>query len=140
MREYSYESNVLLKNVSKSGIKERSIWDQVLYFKTSQNFTADWLHDGPEGWFKLVLQCILYHYVIKKPCIILIDILNYRLKTFDYRNNSISNNPPLISYDEIKNKKLSMFGSESSNFILIFAMLVGDLIPENDNVWPLYII
>lgn len=40
MREYTYESDVLLKNVTKSNIKERSIctiaiyaiWDKVLYF------------------------------------------------------------------------------------------------------------
>lgn len=51
MRKYIYESDVLLKNITKSDIKEKSIWDKVLYFKTSQNFIADWLHDGPEGWF-----------------------------------------------------------------------------------------
>jgi len=54
MRIDTYESDVLLKNITKSGIKEKSIWDQVLYFKTSQNFSSDWLHDGPEGWFKHV--------------------------------------------------------------------------------------
>lgn len=139
LRKYTYDSDVLQKNFIKNGIKEKSIWDQVLYFKTSQNFTGDWLHDGPEGWFKFVLQCILHHYVTKKPRIISVDILNDRLKTFEYHQNSISNNLPLISYAEIKNKKLSMSGSESSNFILIFAILVGDLIPENDTVWPLYL-
>ncbi|XP_011699565.1 PREDICTED: uncharacterized protein LOC105456901, partial [Wasmannia auropunctata] len=139
MREHTYESDVLLKNTAESGIKEKSIWDQVFYFKTSQNFTADWLHDGPEGWFKFVIQCILHHYIMKKPCIVPLNILNDRLKTFDYYHNNISNKPPLISYDEIKSKKLSMSGSESSNFIFMFAMLVGDLIPENDKVWPLYL-
>lgn len=49
MRVNTYESDILLKNITKSGIKEKSIWDQVLYFKTSQNFNYDWLHDGPEG-------------------------------------------------------------------------------------------
>lgn len=35
-------------------------------------------------------------------------------------------------------KKLSISDSESSNFILIFAMLIGDFIPENDKVWSLF--
>lgn len=49
MRVDTYESDVLLHNVNKTGIKEKSIWDQVLYFKTCENFAVDWLHDGPEG-------------------------------------------------------------------------------------------
>lgn len=78
----------------------------------------------------------MHHYVIKKPCIVSIDILNDRLKTFDYHHNGISNNPSLISYDEIKNKKLSMSGSESSNFILFrvlvneFHMMFAELFPS----------
>ncbi|RYA67249.1 hypothetical protein DD595_26405, partial [Enterobacter cloacae complex sp. 4DZ3-17B2] len=69
-----------------------------------------------------------------------LDVLNDRLRSFNYKDNAITNIPPLILKSEILEKrKLKMTSSEMQNFILMFSMLVGDLVPHDD-VWQLYLI
>lgn len=135
-REFSYDSDVCNLNSKESGIKEESVWNKVDYFKT---FT-DWLHEGPEGTAGFDMALILDHYVSKK-CVenrLSLNVLNDRLRSFNYKDNGIKNVPPLILQSEIKEKKLKMTASEMQNFILIFGMLVGDLVPHNE-VWQFYL-
>lgn len=68
-----------------------------------------------------------------------LHVLNARLNVFDYSNNGLSNKVPIINQHELEGVKLKMSGSEMINFVYIFSMLVGDLVPHEDPVWDFYL-
>ena len=50
------------------GIKESCVWNGVNNFRAESNFCVDWLHDGPEGWFKRVMLLIIKYFATQlKP-------------------------------------------------------------------------
>ena len=69
-----------------------------------------------------------------------LNVLNDKLRCFNYSDNAITNAPPLILQSEIKDKCLKMSSSEMQNFILIFGMLVGDLVSHEDDMWQFYLL
>jgi len=81
---------------------------------------------------------VVHHFVYCARVKVSLEILNDRLKTFDYYVNGISNRPPLLSEMEVSGKKLKMSASEMQNFVSIFSYLIGDLVDHNDDVWYFY--
>lgn len=51
-----------------------------------------------------------------------------------------SHKPSLITADHIRNQKLKMSASEMMFFVRHFGLIIGDLVPEDDEVWRLYIV
>ena len=125
-------------NSKETGIKEPSIYNNVDYFKTARNFYTDWWHEGPEGAAGYDMALILHHYVISKK--LFLNVLNDRLRCFNYTDNAITNASPLILQSEIQDKCLKMLSSEMNNFILIFGMLVDDLVSYEDDMWQFYLL
>ena len=142
MRYEAYEVDVEKSNVSESGIKEKSVWNDVLFFETEKNFVVDLLHDGPEGYFSFLMRLVL-RYIVKdfqpKEERLKLSILNSRLNSFNYYHNGLSNKIPNIFEAELGHSKLKISGSEMMNFDYIFSMLVGDLIQQKCPVWKMYI-
>ncbi|XP_024882331.1 uncharacterized protein LOC112461351 [Temnothorax curvispinosus] len=62
------------------------------------------------------------------------------MKSFDYYINGFSNRPPLVREEEVRNKHLSMSGTEMINFFLTFGFLVGDFVPCDNKFWHFYIV
>ena len=142
LRVDSYDQDVVEPNVSESGIKEKCIWNKVEHFGADTNYCVDWLHDGPEGWFKHLMGLILHYFTkdhLPKKERLSLKTLNSRINNFQYRVNGLSNKPPYITLYEVARKELKMSGNEMQTFMIIFPMLVGDLIPKNNDVWRLYL-
>lgn len=101
----NYELDVS-KGYTATGVKEISVWNEIKYFHVYHNYYFDILHDISEGALKFGISEVLYYYVfVAKTNKLNLDILNDRLKTFNYTANGISNKPPLMKKDEIKQKK-----------------------------------
>ena len=142
MRYETYEVDFEKSNVSETGIKEKSVWNDVLFFETEKNFVVDLLHDGPEGYFSFHMRLVLRYFVKDfqpKEERLKLSILNSRLNSFNYYHNGLSNKIPNISEAELDHCKLKMSGIEMMNFVYLFSMLVGDLIQQKDPVWKMYI-
>lgn len=142
MRFKTYNADVELSNYQLTGIKERSVWNDISYFKSEENFVVDILHDGPEGYFGYIMILIVRYFVkdlLPKEDRLQLHLLNERLNLFDYSHNGLSNKVPVISEHELQGVKLKMSGSEIMNFVYIFTMLVGDLVPHEDPAWELYL-
>lgn len=131
----NYKTDLEEKNLSKTGIREESIWNSVQFFNVTENFYVDIGHDIYEGVALFDLIEILYQIVIVYK-IIEVDILNARIRYFDFESH---NKPPSINIDNLKNKKLKLSFSECRSLVLAGGILFGDLIPENNNFWKLYI-
>lgn len=124
-----------------SGVKEKSIWNEIDYFHVYENYCSDpLLHELAEGVGKRAMSKILSHY-IHETKIFTLNCVNQRLNTFNYRDNGITNRPPVIASSEFdEKKKIYMSGSEMLNFISIFGLLVGDMVPVGDSVWHFYLV
>lgn len=100
---------MLLGDINLTGIKEKSVWNEVQYFSSESNFVVDWLNDGPEEWFAFLIELILHHFVYVLLPVenrLSLNVLNSRLNSFDYHHNALSNKPPDLTRKEVQSKSL----------------------------------
>lgn len=134
----NYEEAIKQDDSSKSGIKERCVFNKVDNFNVTENLTVDIMHDVLEGVGKYVMQSLLYTFIFIKQYFTLED-LNRAFQNFDYGSFDKSNKPPPILFNRIKNKmSLKMSAAEMLNFIQIFSIVMGHHIPEHDKHWKLF--
>lgn len=62
----SYEKDVSKKDVSVTGLKEKSIWNLVDGFHVYTNYCVDAMHDLLEGVCKYDMSFLLHYYIIEK--------------------------------------------------------------------------
>lgn len=131
-----YDADVALANVSETGVKELFVFNQVSSFHVTQDCAIDIMHDGPEGVCHYVLIPVLKHCI--DAGFFDIDTLNSRLALFDFGPCDKDYKPPCIPDDFYSNKKLKFTASEMNKFVRLLRVLVGDLVPSNDEFWELY--
>lgn len=132
-----YNNHVLLNEPSQTGIKETCVFNTVPSFHVYDNFSVDLMHDILEGVSHYDLINILNYCINVKQYFSLVT-LNYRISTFQY-GLDIKNKPPQICALNLDKKKLCMSSSEMSCFLKFFGLMVGDLVPEHDPVWEIYL-
>lgn len=136
--EENYEEGVRLHDVSKTGIHELCAFNSVKDFTIVKNGLADVFHDIYEGVAVYDLTFLLKHYIFVTARFS-ISTYNKRLADFNF-GVDISNKPPPLplSFTEEKGK-LRTSGCEMGCLIKNFGLLIGDLVPEGDPVWALYV-
>lgn len=67
-----------------------------------------------------------------------LQTLNDRIQNFDY-GFDVGNKSSIIIRDHIRGEKLKMSTSEMLFFARHFGFMIGDLVPEVEEVWQLYI-
>lgn len=133
----SYDNDVKTKNFSVTGIKEVCVFNEFL-FHVTVNTSADVMHDIFEGVGNIIMATILLQLILVDKCFP-IDYLNNALNSLDFAFEK-SNVPLNISLEYLKsNKRLKMSASETLFFIRYFGLLVGDMVPEDNKNWSLYI-
>lgn len=133
----NYEADVLINNVSLTGIKDRCIWNELQSYHVITNLVVDLMHDILEGVCHYDFCAILEELIFVKKYFTL-QTLNERVQNFDY-SFDIGNKPSIITLDHIRGEKLKMSASEILFFVRNFGLMIGDLVPEEEEVWQLYI-
>lgn len=116
------------------GIKDQCVWNDIPYYHVTQNLNPDFLHDGPEGALKVVLLAVLNHFDKEN----IVQVLNVRLPAFNFGFNVAKNTLPIFPC-LVKQYKFRSSASETLTLMRHLGMLVGNLIPEGDEHWELYI-
>jgi hypothetical protein len=135
--EANYTDDVQKKNVSLTGVHEECVFHDIKTFKVWENFSFDIMHDLLEGVFHYDLGHIL-HYFITKKCITL-EILNDKKAGFDYGPMKIGNISELITKEHVKNKHFRFTSSEMLCFVQNLPFMIGEYIPEDDEVWIFFL-
>lgn len=135
----NYENDILINDVKQTGIKENSIFNSLLGFHVTENYSVDIMHDILEGIAHYDIIRLLRIYLFEKNLFSL-DILNKRILSFDYGILNKKNKPPQITSEMLKTDKLKYSASEMLNLIKIFNLLICDLVPESDPHWKLYLL
>jgi len=134
----NYDEDISINNITLTGLKEVCVFNQINSFHVTQNFAVDIMHDILEGVCKydigMILKKMIYDFNY-----FTIDTLNNRIESFNYGSIDIRNRPPLLSTALLKNGLIKMSASEMLCFTKYFALIIGDLIPPNSEIWCLYI-
>jgi len=127
----NYDEDISINNITLTGLKELCVFNQINSFHAAQNFAIDIMHDILEG---MILKNMIYDFNY-----FTIDTLNNRIEYFNYGSIDIRNRPPLLSTALLKNGLINMSASEMLCFTKYFALIIGDLVPLNSEIWCLYI-
>ncbi|XP_071056100.1 uncharacterized protein [Onthophagus taurus] len=132
---YSYDLS--LNNLAFTGIKERCVWHFIEDFHITTNFCVDIMHDIFERGCNYDLTALLNRLIFDLKLFRLSD-LNSRINLFNYGELEKLNKPPAIS-GELSTFKLKMSASEMLSFTRYLGLMIGDLVPQNLDVWQLWI-
>lgn len=117
------------------GIKELCIWNQLSNFHINRNLSVDIMHDIFEGVCRYDLGNILYQFIYIDKFFSL-ETLNNRLKFYNFNDK---NRPPLVSKSQVLQKHILLSAAEMHAFAKNLCILIGDLIPYDNQVWDLYL-
>lgn len=95
------------------------------------------MHDFIEG-SCFTDTAAMINYWIDKGYFVLNE-LNNRIRNHDFGPIDSDNIPPEISDSNLKNDNIKMSASEMWTFIRHFGLIAGDLMPEDDKIWSLYL-
>jgi len=88
----NYCSDLEINNLSLTGLKGPSIWNELSNFHVTSNFSVDIMHDVLEGVCNYDLSFILLTFINDFKYFSL-EILNNRIQYFSYGQNDIQNRP-----------------------------------------------
>lgn len=134
----NYDDDVKLSNISATGIKESSVWNNLNSFHVTENFSVDIAHDIFEGIALFDTVELLYQFIIVSH-LFSVDQLNDRLRFFNFGTQNV-NKPPLFSLCNIRKKHINMSCAEMKTFIQYAGLIFADLVPVNNKFWELYIL
>lgn len=132
----SYEYDLSLDDISLTGIKEPCIFNKLTYSHAVQNYYADIMHDLYEGVCHYDMLNII-KYILYKAQYLSLETLNNRIESFNFPPKYL-NRPPKLSKDFHLKNKISMSASEMLSFVRHFGLIIGDLIPKDDDIWSFY--
>ncbi|XP_021699990.1 uncharacterized protein LOC110676430 [Aedes aegypti] len=130
----NYQEDLLKDEVSLTGVKSNSIFNQIPSFHVVHNVYFDMMHDLWEG------VCVYglghyFNYFIKTKKFFSLDDLNYRKNLFVFGKLNSSNIPDDIKDINISKCKVKMTASEIKTLVTFLPLIIGNLVPEDDPVW-----
>lgn len=132
VENYSYDVSV--NDLKKTGIAKESPFNKIPSFHVVENFCVDAMHDLCEGIFHYDL-CHILLYLTQEMNYLTLEMLNKRKQTFDYGPMEIGNFSTELTMNHLKNKHLKMTAREMLTFVMYLPLMIGDLIPSEDEVW-----
>lgn len=120
-----------------NGVKSKCCFNEVPFYHVTLNLSCDIMHDiycgiGRYDMARIINHCIKMKYFDLKQ-------LNERLKYFDYSDTDRGNKLSNISQNDLDAGSIVITAAQMSYLISYFTLIVGDLIPEDDDVWIFYL-
>jgi hypothetical protein len=132
----NYERDLKINNYKITGIKENSVFNNLIDFHVTSNEAIDVMHDLREGVYHYDLLLILKNLI---PKYLNVFELNLKLSNLNYPFSQKKNKPPLLDSEFANLEKLKFTAHESSIFVSQLNMMIANRIPTDDEFWKLYI-
>lgn len=131
---YEHDSN---RNAPKeTGIHKKSVFCKLKSYHPIENNYVDIMHDILEGVARYSMPLILFNFVKKK--FISVDQLNEIVMNFNFYPHK--NHIDTISKDQISKGIIKCSAAEMELLILYLNLMIGHLIPKENEFWHLYIL
>ena len=135
----NYEADVKLGNSSCTGIKSQCVFHKITNFHVTENLTIDMMHDILEGVCVYVIKSIINIFITVERYFTL-EELNARIENFDYGFTECSNKPPPLYYNSTTCEyNVNTSAAEMLCLVRYLGLIIGDLIPQNNKHWQLYL-
>lgn len=132
--EKNYEEDIKKQNLQETGIAGECCFKKIPSFHPVENYSVDAMHDILEGICHYDL-CHIIIYFIQKMNYLSLETLNKRKQTFEYGALEIENISPEITLAHLNKRHLKMSAKEMLTFVIHFPLMIGDIIPSEDEVW-----
>lgn len=137
----NYEQDIALNNLAKTGIKEKCIFNNMLYFDVTENLSVDIAHDIYEGVAGFTLSKVIME-IIKNERSPLV-VINNRIDNFLYNQVESRNKPQLLFLTPGKKGaskiKIKQSASELLCLTRYLGLMIGDLVSPELEAWKLYL-
>ena len=137
----SYDLNAIQNDFSETGIKENCILNKLSKFHIAENMCVDVTHDLCEGIQAYTVGKVLESLI--KTNVISLEILNNKIDSFPYNDTENSNKPrPLyftVGKKGSRKIKFKQSASESLCLTRYLTLMIGDLVPAENQYWKLYL-
>lgn len=133
----NYEQQLMQKDTSMTGIKDRCIWFRLDGFTLFEHTAVDVLHDFLEGTCRYTMHFLITELIFKRK-IVGLQILQNKLRSFDYGPDSDSKpiDALVLCGSAIS---LKTTASEMITLVRYFALLIGHYVPEECELWQLFL-
>ncbi|XP_047141422.1 uncharacterized protein LOC124816322 [Hydra vulgaris] len=122
-----HEKDVQDCNTRNTGVKRQSPFNDLHYFKVTDNYCVDAMHDIFEGVFPNVLKSVLYQLIIVDK-IFTCNQLNSRLKAFRYATHEKRDKSSCITLEKLKSGD-NLLGQRAALCLSrLIGLILGDLI------------
>ena len=81
-------------------------------------------------------MCSVIDYYVTQD-VLSLESINERVRLFPLLD--VKNRPPVITKNQLLKGALALSASELMNLILFFALMIGDLIPKDCEIWNYYL-
>ncbi len=138
--EVNFAEDLLMDNVSLTGIKRDSSLNQIPSFHVTRNYAPDIMHDFDEGILPFEIKLTLGA-LIAEGCFSL-DELNNRLSSFSYGFIDRKNRPSPISPSAITNPTgaSGQTAAQMNCLVQYLPLIIGDLVPEESDNWEVLLL
>ena len=133
--EENYAEDVLINDVSRTGIKQDCVLNNIPDYHLTRNYIFDIMHDVLEGVANFGMCAVLLYYINEK--VFSLEILNERIRLHSFGIHA--NRPPLVKFKNLEKDDLSYSASEMLNLVLHLSLIVGDVVPNDCMVWQYYL-
>lgn len=116
-----------------TGIKRGCLLNKLKYWHVTENFVVDVLHDILQGVAGLEISLVFAALAADKQCKLSLDAVNAALNNFNYSFADKNSRPPMLS----SLTTIKMSASEMWCFLRNLPLLVGNLIPREQEHWQL---
>ena len=127
----SLDNDVEKIDVSKTGISEKCIFNELKSFHVLENIIFDNMHDIGEGVIQYDMSSIILG-LIEDLKLFNLEKLNNRLGGFNFGVIDSGNQPKFFTKEKLKNGKLAFSASEQFSFLQYFGLLIGDQVPVDN--------
>ena len=117
------------------GVCEKGVFNILRGFHVTENLSVDAMHDLLEGICQYDLSKILNHFIVSG--FFSVEQLNDGISGMQFK---CMNKPPEISKQHLERNKLKMSSAEMLSLMTYLGLIVGDLIPQDNDYWRLYIL
>lgn len=126
-------SNTPFNHKLTKGIKQKSEFNKLAYYKIFESLNVDVMHDILEGAVPFILK-LFFQNLIKNKCLSM-DEINAKILNFNYGYLQSSCKPSLITVDKKCRTSIGLTASQNLCLILHFPLIFHDIQDRIPDMW-----